>query len=329
VPRPAPIAAKPAAACRAGVAIFGPTSSGKTDLSLQVAELAIERGLVPVVLNADSRQIYTGMDIGTSKITPDGMRGIEHRLIDIADPMRKFSLERYLAVARRELDDLLVSPRSLPILVGGTGTYIEGLVAGWDVSGFDSNRKMLEAEFPRSERADAHRLLSRLDPGAAARIHSNNLDAILDALARSMSSARGVETPAAWNFVLFGIDRGAAETERRIEGVLRSQLDRGLLDEVARLDERLDLREQHRSDKRPRSVVLETHGYREFVEAAVASGVAVQDLDGPALERAVDATVIHIQAYSRRQRGMFKKLPLVAVRSSYTAVAVLDRALKH
>jgi IPP transferase len=78
---------------RRAVAIYGPTSSGKTALSLDVCEAASERGLRPVVLNADSRQVYVGMDIGTSKIKPSEMRGFEHRLLDVAEPSSKLSLE--------------------------------------------------------------------------------------------------------------------------------------------------------------------------------------------------------------------------------------------
>ena len=80
---------------RPAVAIYGPTSSGKTALSLEVCEAAARRGLRPVVLNADSRQVYAGMDIGTSKIKPSQMRGFEHRLLDVAEPSSKLSLEAY------------------------------------------------------------------------------------------------------------------------------------------------------------------------------------------------------------------------------------------
>jgi len=93
---------------RRAVAIYGPTSSGKTALSLDVCEAAAERGLRPVVLNADSRQVYTGMDIGTSKIKPSHMRGFGHRLLNVAEPSSKLSLEAYAQMAR---DDSRCSPR--------------------------------------------------------------------------------------------------------------------------------------------------------------------------------------------------------------------------
>lgn len=306
------------------LAIFGPTSSGKTDLSLRVAEVARERGYTPVVLNADSRQIYTGMDIGTSKIRRSEMRGIEHRLIDIADPVKKFSLERYLEVARRELDELRSSGRSLPILVGGTGTYVEGIVRGWDASGSESNRRMFEAEFPKSEREEAYKLLRRLDPKAAQRVHANNYDAIINSLARAISGGEPA-TPSAWNYTVLGIDRGSAEIERRVVDVLHMQLEEGLLEEIDRLDSLLDLRRQLRVAARPKSIVLDTHGYREFLAEAAAADVAVPDLSEVSLDRAISAASEHIRSYSRRQRSMFKKLSPVSVRSSYAASKILDR----
>jgi len=134
---------------RRAVAIYGPTSSGKTALSLDVCEAASERGLRPVVLNADSRQVYVGMDIGTSKIKPSEMRGFEHRLLDVAEPSSKLSLEAYAQMARDELASL--AEDALPVLVGGTGVYIQSVLDGWDLTGTGTLRRSLERDFPRSD----------------------------------------------------------------------------------------------------------------------------------------------------------------------------------
>jgi tRNA A37 N6-isopentenylltransferase MiaA len=94
-----------------------------------VAAATSERGLRPVVLNADSRQVYAGLDVGTSKIKPAEMRGFEHRLLDVADPSSKLSLEAYTQLARDELAALAASDDALPILVGGTELDRADLVA--------------------------------------------------------------------------------------------------------------------------------------------------------------------------------------------------------
>jgi tRNA dimethylallyltransferase len=128
---------------RPAVAIYGPTSSGKTALSLEVCDAASGRGLRPVVLNADSRQVYAGMDIGTSKIKPSQMRGFGHRLLDVAEPSSKLSLEAYAQMARDELASLAASQDALPVLVGGTGVYVQSVLDGWDLTGTGTLRRSL------------------------------------------------------------------------------------------------------------------------------------------------------------------------------------------
>ncbi|MGH7734178.1 MAG: hypothetical protein ACREOE_10880, partial [Gemmatimonadales bacterium] len=172
---------------RRAVAIFGPTSSGKTALSLDVCEAASERGLRPVVLNADSRQVYVGMDIGTSKIKPSEMRGFEHRLLDVAEPSSKLSLEAYAQMAREELASLAAFEDVLPVLVGGTGVYVQSVLDGWDLAGTGTLRRALERDFPRSDVKGAYQMLARLAPAAARRVHPSNYEAILNALVRRMA----------------------------------------------------------------------------------------------------------------------------------------------
>ena len=146
---------------RPAVAIYGPTSSGKTALSLEVCQAAFERGLRPVVLNAGSRQVYAGMDIGTSKIKPQ-MRGFGHRLLDVAEPSSKLSLEAYAQMARDELASL--AEDALPVLVGGTGGTYGSVLDGWDLTGTGTLRRSLERDFPRSDVKGAYQLLARLAP---------------------------------------------------------------------------------------------------------------------------------------------------------------------
>ena len=293
---------------RRAVAIYGPTSSGKTALSLDVCEAASERGLRPVILNADSRQVYVGMDIGTSKIKPSQMRGFEHRLLDVAEPSSKLSLEAYAQMARDELESLAASEDALPVLVGGTGVYVQSVLKGWDLTATGTLRRSLERDFPRSDVNGAYQVLARLAPEVARRVHPNNYAVILNALARRMAgeASNAVATPFA--FAVYGVDRGEAETDRRIETTLDAQIRDGLLDEIAELDRRYRLVEQARRRERRRNVASETHGYREFVQAAASTGKAIAELDGADLAAARTEALGHIWAYSRRQRSWFRKL---------------------
>ena len=145
------------------MAIFGPTSSGKTALSLEVCEAASEHGLRPVVLNADSRQVYAGMDIGTSKIKPSQMRGFEHRLLDVAEPSSKLSLEAYAQMARDELASLAAAEDALPVLVGGTGVYVQSVLDGWDLTG---TRSAATVRLSATSRAATSRAPTRCSRGS-------------------------------------------------------------------------------------------------------------------------------------------------------------------
>ena len=293
---------------RPAVAIFGPTSSGKTALSLDVCEAASERGLRPVVVNADSRQVYAGMDIGTSKIKPSQMRGFEHRLLDVAEPSSKLSLEAYAQMAREELASLAASEDALPVLVGGTGVYVKSVLDGWDLTGTGTLRRSLERDFPRSDAMGAYQVLARLAPEVARHVHPRNYEVVLNALVRRMAGQASNEVATPFAFAVYGLDRGEAETDRRIETTLDAQIRDGLLEEIAELDRRYRLVEQARRPGGRRNVVSQTHGYREFVGVAALTGKAIAELDGTDLAAARAEALGHIRAYSRRQRSWFRKL---------------------
>jgi len=309
---------------RCAVAIYGPTSSGKTALSLEVCEAASGRGLCPVVLNADSRQVYAGMDIGTSKIKPSQMRGFEHRLLDVAEPSSKLSLEAYAQMAREELASLAASGDALPVLVGGTGVYFQSVLDGWDLAGTGTLRRSLERDFPRSDATGAYHVLARLAPEAARRVHPNNYEAILNALARRMAGPAGNEVAAPFAFAVYGLDRGEAETDRRIETTLDAQIRHGLLEEIAKLDRRYRLVEQARRPGHRRNVALQTHGYREFVHLAASNGKAIAELDDADLAAARAEALGHIRAYSRRQRSWFRKLGALRVDRQSAAKTIVS-----
>lgn len=310
---------------RRAVAIYGPTSSGKTALSLDVCQAAAERGLRPVVLNADSRQVYAGMDIGTSKIKPSQMRGFEHRLLDVAEPSSKLSLEAYAQMARDELAALAASRDALPVLVGGTGVYVRSVLDGWDLTGTGTLRHSLERDFPRSDVTGAYHVLARLAPEAARRVHPGNYEAILNALVRRIADQAVNQAATPFAFAVYGIDRGAAETDRRIQTTLDAQIRDGLLEEIAELDRRYRLIEQARRPGRRRNVASQTHGYSEFIHLAASTGKAIAELDSTDLAAARAEALGHIRAYSRRQRSWFRKLGAARVDHQTAVKPIMSR----
>lgn len=294
-----------------GVALFGPTSSGKTSLSLDVAARLRAEHRRPVVLNADSRQVYRYMDVGTSKIAAAEMGGVEHLLLDIVEPTRRLPLERYSADARAALAALATDDRAVPIAVGGTGTYVRAVVDAWDLSGTAATRRDLEREFPSSEVGEAHRMLRRIAPDAATRVSQRDYEGTVNALVRAMhpDDLKGMPT---FEWTVVAVDRKPAELERRVAATLDHQLHMGLHAEVQSLDDRYALTEQfERRGVDAPNQVLHTHGYREFFEHARAHGRAAAKLTRMDLETVREATLVHIVAYTRRQRSWFKKFDLV------------------
>jgi tRNA dimethylallyltransferase len=253
------------------------------------------------------------------------MRGFEHRLLDVAEPSSKLSLEAYAQMARDDLESLAASEDALPVLVGGTGVYVQSVLKGWDLTATGTLRRSLERDFPRSDVNGAYQVLARLEPDVARRVHPNNYAVILNALARRMAGEASNEVATPFAFAVYGVDRGEVETDRRIETTLDAQIRDGLLDEIAELDRRYRLVEQARRRGRRRNVASETHGYREFVQVAASTGKAIAELDGADLAAARAEALGHIWAYSRRQRSWFRKLSASWVDHRSAAKIIMSR----
>jgi tRNA A37 N6-isopentenylltransferase MiaA len=140
-----------------------------------------------------------------------------------------------------------------------------------------------------------------------------------------MAGGAGSGVAAPFAFAVYGVDRGAAETDRRIETMLDAQIRDGLLQEIAELDRRYQLVEQARRPGRRRNVVSQTHGYREFVRVAASTGKAIAELDGADLAAARAEALGHIWAYSRRQRSWFRKLGASRVGHRSAAEIIVSR----
>lgn len=222
------------------LAIVGPTATGKTALAVRLAER-----LSGEIVNADSRQVYRGMDIGTAKPTAADRARARHWLVDVAEPDEPFSLGRYLELAGAALDDCW-SRGTLPILVGGTGQYVWALLEGWQVPRVPPDpqlRAELEAQAEREGPAVLLAELERVDPAYAARVDRTNLRRVIRALevyrrtGRPISACQTREPPDfAWTAVGLRCDRG--ELYRRIDARVDRMVAAGLVDEVRGLIER-------------------------------------------------------------------------------------------
>ncbi len=143
------------------IVITGPTASGKTDLGA-----ALGVALDGEVISADSMQIYRGMDIGTAKVTPEETRGVPHHMIDVADPRESWSVARWADMAARVTEDVLARGKR-PIVVGGTGQYVDALLAGTDFAAAPGDGKLraaLSAEYDALGGEAFRRKLAAVDP---------------------------------------------------------------------------------------------------------------------------------------------------------------------
>jgi len=169
--------------------ICGPTASGKTALAVALAQR-----FGGEVVSADSMQIYRRMDIGTAKPTVEEMSGIPHHMIDVADPEENFSVARYVSMAVPIVDDILARGK-LPIIAGGTGLYIDNLIAGREFAPFEEDGALRETLQNRVKAEGLPVLLEELravDPEAAQRISPNDEKRIIRALEVFLSTGKTI-----------------------------------------------------------------------------------------------------------------------------------------
>lgn len=218
--------------------ICGPTAGGKTDLGVEVALRARDRfGGPGEVVTADSMQVYRGLDIGTAKPTAEERRGVPHHLIDIVDPTEGFTVESWLRLAEGCIADVRARG-GVPVVVGGTHLYIKALLDGlFEGPGADEG---LRAELMGMDAGARRAELERVDPGAAARIHRNDVRRTV----RALEVYRLTGTPISTHQRQWDRDRGACpytvvilewepgELNKRINARVKQMVERGLVEEV-------------------------------------------------------------------------------------------------
>ncbi len=222
------------------IAIVGPTAAGKTETSLKLAQKVNGE-----IVNADSRQVYQYMDIGTAKPTPEERAVAPHHLFDIVDPDDDYSLALYQEMAFKTIDDIH-NRNKVPILVGGSGQYVWSVLEGWSVPEVPPDEQFRQELEDRVENEDGyvlHRELEGLDPESAARIDARNIRRVIRALevckvtGKKFSDLRQ-KNPPDFDVRIFGITMKREELFSRIDQRVGRMVEQGFVEEVRGLLDR-------------------------------------------------------------------------------------------
>ncbi|MEV6238871.1 tRNA (adenosine(37)-N6)-dimethylallyltransferase MiaA [Lentzea sp. NPDC051838] len=272
------------------IAVVGPTATGKSDLAVSLAER-----FGGEVVNADAMQLYRGMDIGTAKMTLAERRGVPHHLLDVLSVTETASVAAYQRETRAVIEDLLASGRP-PILVGGSGLYVQAVLDDLKFPGTDDAvRERFESELASLGSEALHARLRTLDPAAAIAILPSNGRRIVRALevieltGQPFSANLPKPGPARYDTVQIGVDREVSELDSRVDRRVDVMFASGLESEVRALV-RIGLR-----DGKTASRAL---GYQQVLSA----------MDGACtIDFAAEETKRATRRFVRRQRSWFRR----------------------
>ena len=271
------------------VCVVGPTASGKTKMGA-----ALARRFNGEVVSVDSMQIYRGMSIGTAAPTAEEMAGIPHHMIAVADPAESWSVARYVTEADKCVQDILLRGK-LPVLVGGTGLWLDALIRGTDFAQGHQGTEVRQALQRRMETEGAAALLEELrqiDPETAARLHLKDEKRIIRALEVWQETGETItdhdrrtrEAPNRYDAVYIGLDFAHRQDLRcRIDARVDAMVARGLLDEVRTLLS---------AGLPPDATALQAIGYKQFL--AVDRGELTE-------AEAVEEVKLRSRQYAKRQ----------------------------
>lgn len=269
--------------------IGGATATGKSELAI-----ALAKRLNGEIISADSMQIYKSMDIGTAKITEEESDGVKHHLIDIIEPDQSFSVANYKKMAGDIIQNLKENNK-LPIIVGGTGLYINALIYDYNLSQQNLTlRNKLNHEYEKYGADYMYKKLMRMDPVSANLIHKNNIKRIIRALEVFLTTKQSISNKQdkmkIIPHLMYAIDYDRAALYERINLRVEKMFEKGLVGEVEGLIKKgFDFNMQS----------LQAIGYKEFKEYF--AGKITLDATKELIKQ-------HSRNYAKRQETWFKRI---------------------
>jgi tRNA dimethylallyltransferase len=293
------------------IVILGPTASGKTDLSIKLAKKHNGE-----VVSADSRQVYKGMNIGSGKITKKEMQGVPHYLLDVANPKTRFTVAQYQKLALRAIENIQKKGK-LPILVGGTGFYIQSIVDGIIMPEIKPDWK-LRKKLEKMTTEEMFEKLKSLDPKRAQSIDFKNPRRLIRALEIILSTGNSISpliyrspTPGSFDVLEIGVKKSSENLKKLINKRLLKRLNKNaLINEVKKLHKTL-------SWKRLEEFGLE---YR-FVAQYLQNKLTYQEM--------IDKIQIESEHYVKRQITWFKRDKRIHwIENNKEAIQLIDKFIK-
>ncbi len=271
------------------IVILGPTATGKSDFAVRLAK----KMKYAEIISADSRQVYKGLDIGSGKITKKEMRGIPHHLLDVADPKKVFSVSDYQKLANKVIADI-ISRGNTPILVGGTGLYIDAVVYGTvfpEVPPNKTLRKKLESKTVRS----LFKILQKLDAARAKTIDAQNPVRLIRAIeiAKALGKVPAFVQKEQYDAEFIGLTLPDDVLKKKIHNRLLARMKIGMVREVS------NLHKKGLSWKRLESFGLEYRSIAQYLQKNPPAGGLKKEMLIE-LEKA-------IWQYTKRQMTWFKR----------------------
>lgn len=222
------------------IIITGPTASGKTALSIELA-----KRIGGEIISADSMQVYRHMDIGSAKVTEEEMDGVPHHLIDVLEPSEDFNVVKFQSMAKKAMEEIY-SRGHIPIVAGGTGFYIQALLYDIDFTETDESteiRRELEQTAREKGPRALHELLREVDPESADAIHENNVKRVIRAIEFYRQTGRKISEHnreemqkfSPYEFLYYVIDLPRPVLYSRIDERVSRMLEAGLVEEVKTL----------------------------------------------------------------------------------------------
>ena len=281
------------------IAAVGPTGTGKTELSLDLAEALAQRSIAAEIVNADAMQLYRGMDIGTAKLPAAERRGIPHHMFDVLEVSEESTVASYQPAARQIIDEV-IARGAVPILVGGSGLYVSSVLFEFDFPGTDGAvRERLEAEAAANGVDALFERLQKLDPLGAAVIDRHNPRRVIRALevfeitGKPISAGLPAE-PVPWRSALvIGLNDEREALTARLDARVERMWRDGLVDEVQQLI--------------PAGIASGITASRAIGYAQALAQLA-GEIDEP---EAIAQTQALTRRYARRQVSWFKRYPSI------------------